>query len=75
MWDVCGDGLGYWFLVGGNDALIGLERFPPPNARKEIEDFVRLGCEFGIPGKDPTAVVPGAKGILVKPSPDGAACC
>lgn len=59
-------------LVGGDDELIAFQGLFLPAALIEIEDSAGLGGKGGISWKDPTSVIPGADGVGVEPSPDGA---
>ena len=59
-------------LVGGDDEFIASEGLILPRSAIQIEDAVCLDSEIGVAGKDPTASIPGANGVLVEPAPDGA---
>lgn len=59
-------------LVSGDDKFIAFEGFVSPAAIIQIEDSVGLDGEAGIPGEDPTAVIPRANGVFMKPPPNGA---
>jgi len=65
-------GLDAGLLVGRDDKFITFEGFTFPGALIQIKDSVGLDGEGGVPGKDPTAVVPGANGVFMEPPPDGA---
>ncbi len=71
-WMLAPPGLDAGLLVGRDDKLISFEGFPFPGALIQIQDSVGLDGEGGVPGKDPTAVVPGANGIFMEPAPNGA---
>lgn len=65
-------GLGAGFFVGGEHKFIVLEGFAIPASLIKVEQATGLADEVGVARKDPTAVVPGANGVLVQPPPDGA---
>jgi hypothetical protein len=65
-------GLNAGLLVSRNDQLIVFEGFPLPVALIQVEDAAGLDSKVGIARKDPTAVVPRAKGVCVEPSTNGA---
>src|SRR6188472_1448562 len=62
-------GLNARLFVGGNHELILLQRAALPMASVQIQDAASLAGEVRIAWKDPTAVIPGPNGILVKPAP------
>jgi hypothetical protein len=51
-------GLDAGFLVGRDDKFITFEGLTFPDALIQIEDSVGLDGECGVPGEDPTAVIP-----------------
>lgn len=59
-------------FVGGDHEFIGLQRLVTPAAGIQIEDAAGLDGKQGVARKDPTAVIPGPNGILMKPAPDRA---
>ena len=65
-------GLDAGLLIGGDHEFICFQRLAVPFASVQVEDAASLDCELRIAGKDPTAVIPGPNGILMKPAPDGA---
>lgn len=65
-------GLDAGFFVSGEDEFIVLEGFAVPRSFIKVEQAAGLADEVGVARKDPTAVVPGANGVLVQPPPDGA---
>ena len=62
-------GLNTAFFVCRDDELARLERASLPNAIIQVEDAPGLGSEIRVPGKDPTAMSPGAKRIGAEPAP------
>jgi hypothetical protein len=65
-------GLDAGLLVSGNDKFIVFQGFILPGALIQVQDSVRFDGEGGVPGEDPTAVVPGANGVIMEPPPNGA---
>ena len=65
-------GLDAGLLVGGDDKFITFQGFIVPAALIQVQDSVGLDGEAGVPGKDPTAVVPGANGVVMEPPPNRA---
>lgn len=65
-------GLNAGLLVRRDDKLIAFQGFFLPRALIEVEDSAGFDGKGGISRKDPTAVVPGADGVGVEPSPNGA---
>jgi len=63
-------GLNAGLFVGGDHELIGFQRLVTPATGIQIEDTAGLGGKLRVARKDPTAVIPGPNGILVKPAPD-----
>lgn len=60
------------FFVGGEDKFIVLEGFAVPGSLIKVEQATSLAGEVGVARKDPTAVAPGANGVLGQPPSDGA---
>jgi hypothetical protein len=56
-------------LVGRNHEIVVSQRLSLPLSFIEIEDPSCLGGELRVAWEDPTAVLPGANGILVQPAP------
>ena len=61
------------FFIGGDHKLIILQRSALPLAGVEIQHAPGLGRELRVPREDPTAVIPGPKGIFMQPTPQRAA--
>lgn len=53
--------------------LIVLQCLTVPKARVEIQDAARFQGKVRVARENPGSVLPGTEGILVQPSPDGAA--
>jgi hypothetical protein len=64
-------GLNAGLLVSRNDKFIAFEGLPFPGTLIQIQDPGGFDGEAGVAGEDPTAVVPGANGVLMEPPPDG----
>jgi len=60
-------------FVGGNDKVGREKRNSLPQTFIEVEDASRLGCEIWVAGKDPTAMLPRSKGVVIQPAPQGSA--
>lgn len=60
-------------LVGRNHEVIVCQELALPEPLIEIQYPFCFGLKVGIAREDPTAMLPGANGILIEPSPDGAA--
>lgn len=60
-------------LVGRDHKLIVLQCLTVPKARVEIQDAARFQGKVRVARENPGSVLPGTEGILVQPSPDGAA--
>jgi hypothetical protein len=65
-------GLDAGFLVSGDDKFIVFQGLILPAALIQVQDSVRFDGEGGVPGEDPTAVVPGANGVIMEPPPNRA---
>ena len=59
------------FLIRGDDELRALQGFSVPEPGIKIEDTSCFGSEIWISGKDPTSLLPRAKGIGTQPTPEG----
>jgi hypothetical protein len=53
------------FLVGGDHVFIAAQRFALPAALVKVQDSSRFLLELRIAGENPTAVLPGADGVLI----------
>jgi len=60
-------------FVGADHEFIDSQGLAAPSVGIQIEDAAGLGGKLWIPGKDPTAVMPGPNRILMEPAPDRAA--
>jgi len=65
-------GLNPGLLVSGDDKFVVLEGFTFPGALVQIQNTVGLEGEFRVSREDPTAVIPGAKGVFMEPPPNSA---
>src|ERR1017187_3883670 len=66
-------GLNAGLFVGGNDELVTAQGFILPAALVEIQHPSGFLGEVLVPGKNPTAMLPGPNRIGVQPAPDGRA--
>jgi hypothetical protein len=64
-------GLDAGLLIGTDHEIPRSERPALPETLVEVEDRPGLFGEEGIPGEDPTPVVPGSDGVLRQPAPQG----
>lgn len=62
-------GLDTVFLVGTDDEIVGFEGVALPLPAVEVQDAPRLRGEVRVAGKYPAAMLPGADGVFVEPSP------
>jgi hypothetical protein len=60
-------------FVGRKHVVVGSQCLAFPESLIEIEHPLGFWLKFRITGKDPTAMLPRANGILVEPSPNGPA--
>jgi hypothetical protein len=66
-------GLHAGFLVRRDHELVILQRTAFPGTAVKIENATGFIRKVGIAWEDPTAVVPGANGVLMQPAPQRAA--
>ena len=57
----------------GDDEFISARGLALPAALVQVQDASGLPLELGVAGENPTAVLPGADGVLVQPTPNGRA--
>src|SRR6266571_6561087 len=62
-------GLDAGFLVGRNHVVLVSQSLAFPEPLIEVQHSFSFGLKVRIPWKDPTAMLPGANGILVEPPP------
>jgi len=64
-----------WMLVFSSaeikHVVVGSQGLAFPQCLIEIQHPLSLGLEVRIAWKDPTAMLPGANGVLIEPSPNG----
>ena len=56
-------------LVSTQDIFVRTQRVPVPLAVVEVQNPVGLRLEVRIAGEDPGAMIPGAQGVLLQPTP------
>ena len=60
-------------LIPGDNEVIRAQGSALPNALLEVDNQTSLGRKMRIAGKNPTAMLPGTKGIAAEPAPQGGA--